>query len=130
MIDFTLGLLILALVQWLGFWERMTFRRGDGRDAETSFLISTLVLALVWVYADPSWRVRRTPVAQSEQQTRGCAVLHEGMSEAQVTKAMGAPVRKVSEADTRGPNAEAWVYDDARCVAHLLDRRVRSVDYE
>ena len=130
MIDSTLALIVLALVQWLGFWYRMTFRRGDGRDAETSFLVSTLVLALVWVYADPSWRGRRAPVVQATEQKRGCAVIHEGMPESEVSKAMGAPARRVSEADTRGPNAEAWVYEDARCVAHLLDRRVRSVDYD
>lgn len=129
MIDFTVVLLVLALVQWLGFWQRMAFRRGDGRDSETSFLASTLVLAVVWVYADPTWRVKRAriePVAAS----RNCAVVHEGMPETEVAKAMRGPARRVSEAGTRGPNAEAWVHDDARCVVHLLDRRVRSVEHE
>jgi hypothetical protein len=130
MIDFTLVLLVLALAQWLAFWWRMSFRRGDGRDAETSFLVSTLVLALVWVYADPSWRVRRSNVADLPERKRGCALLREGMAEPAILAAMGTPARRVSEAETRGPNAEAWVYDDARCVAHLLDHRIRAVDHE
>ena len=43
---------------------------------------------------------------------------------------LGAPTRIVSEEDTRGPEATAWVFEQKRCVVHLLADRVESFEYD
>jgi len=121
-------LLFLAVLQWLVFWARLLFRRGDTRRAETPFLFSTLLAAIVWMAVGLQAEMKHEPRATKTIQTRGCAALREGMSTADAYAAMGDPTRVVSEADTRGPGAEALVYDDARCVAHVLGGKVHSVD--
>ncbi len=115
-----------ALLLWLPFWWRVVFRRNDSKG-EVGFLMATVLLALVWTgIATARSEKHEVSIATA----RGCAVLREGMTKAEMTLKMGDPSRKVTEADTRGPGAEAWVYDDARCVAHVLEERVRSVEYE
>jgi hypothetical protein len=119
----------LALLQWLLFWARM-MRRPGRSSSETAFLLSTLAVAIVWVCAGPQWNRGGIATAGTSAITRGCAAARQGMPSAELQKAMGDPARRVTEVDTRGPGAEAWVYDDARCIAHVLNEHVRSVDYE
>ncbi|HUP60793.1 MAG TPA: hypothetical protein VNA69_10285 [Thermoanaerobaculia bacterium] len=47
-----------------------------------------------------------------------------------VRKVLGEPSAVVSEEDTQGPGATGWVYQEHRCVAHVLEGRVRSVSFE
>lgn len=121
---------VAALLQWLFFWSRMVFRR-DNRPAEIPFLVSTVAMAIVWAaLAAPVSVAQHQQTAALTLRKGGCAQLTTGLPSATVRAKMGAPTRTVSEGDSRGPGAEAWVYEEARCVAHVVNDRVRAVDYE
>ena len=119
--------LVLAalLFQWLVFLG-LHIRRLS-RPTETMFLTSTVVLAFAWTLLAVHWHLND----RSSDETvirKGCALVQLGMPATRLRAVMGPPTRTVSEADARGPGAEAWVYDNAGCVAHVLNESVRAID--
>ncbi len=119
-------IIVAALLQWLFFGARVLFRANTA--SETSFKLSTMAMAVVWMCIAAAWSVSRPAGGGGTVQRAGCAAIREGVSVSEVEKAVGSASRKVPEGDTRGPGAEAWVYEDAGCIAHVLDNRVRSVE--
>jgi hypothetical protein len=123
------AIVVIALLQWLFFWARFVLRR-DGSKGRASFLLSTMAMALVWTSLAAVWAGVQHVDRRGALRRAGCAAIRQGMSAAELEKVMQSPARKVTEADTRGPGAESWVYDSAGCVAHVLNNRVRAVDNE
>ncbi len=124
------AVLVLALVQWLFFAGRLMLSRDTART-QAPFLVSTMVTALLWMSAAAWWSGSRRTGGSAPQIARaGCSAIRDGMRASEVAKTMGAPSKKLSESDMRGPGAEAWVYENAGCVAHVLNNRVRSVDVQ
>jgi hypothetical protein len=119
--------LAVLLFQWLVFMG-LHIRRLS-RPTETMFLVSTVVMAFAWTMLAVQWRLSdRTANKTAVVRRQGCAAVQLGMSVTKLRTAMGSPARTVSESDERGPGAEAWVYDNAGCVAHVLNEQVRAID--
>ena len=107
----------------------MMFRRLPNRVSrpEVWFAISVTLLAVSYgFWKAPGSVVTAAPVSKE----KGCAGIRREMTPKQLRETAGEPHEVVSEADTRGPGAEAWVYVESRCVAHLLDGRVRRIEYD
>lgn len=121
-------ILILAVGQWLAFGVRYVAKR----DVEQAFLVSSFVMASVWLFVAPQRTAQSAVATPVTVATRGasCATIILGMPEAEVRAKMGQPSSIVSEADTQGPGADAWVYADAGCVAHILNGQVRAVGFD
>lgn len=60
--------------------------------------------------------------------TMSCSEIRTGMKGAQVKTSMGKPDRIVSAEDRRGPTAELWIWDDARCRVYVFEDRVDFVE--
>jgi hypothetical protein len=124
---FATELLLAALLfQWLVFLG-LHIRRLS-RSTEMMFLISTVVMAFTWTLLAAHWRLSDRSADETVIRRQGCAAVVLGMSVTKLRTVMGPPSRTVSEADARGPGAEAWVYDNAGCVAHVLNESVRAID--
>lgn len=123
-------LLVAAVGQWLFFSARYAIRR----DCEKFFLVSTGVMALLWLLLVPQQRTiapadgAAAPVLVSWR-TGGCFAINPGMSEKEVRATFAATPAVVSEEDTQGPGATALVYTGERCVVHVLNGRVRAVRF-
>jgi hypothetical protein len=121
-------ILILAVAQWLAFGMRYVTKR----EGENAFLVASFLMASVWLFVAPQRTMESTVAAPVTVAKRGasCATIILGMPEADVRAKMGQPSSIVSEADTQGPGADAWIYADAGCVAHILNGQVRAVGFE
>lgn len=53
--------------------------------------------------------------------TGTCASVRAGMSAAEVRSLLGTPSLEQKTEDARGPGAEVMVFDDSRCMVHLMD---------
>lgn len=118
-----------TLIQWLVFAARYILV-SDRKRTETPLLISTMFAAIVWSGFVAMMPRRGQIRAYDSVQTSACASVHTGMTVPALRRLMGEPSRVVSESDARGPGAEAWAYDDARCIAHILENRVRGIDFD
>ena len=120
--------LVAAVVQWLFFGLRYAIKR----DWEKLFLVSTGVMAVIWLLLAPQ---TVTPAAHASAspvetgRTGKCFAINPGMSEADARAIFSAKPKVLSEEDTQGPGASALVYADERCVVHLLNGRVRAVRF-
>lgn len=121
-------ILVLAVVQWIAFSVRYVVKR----DAEHALLVSSFVMAVVWLFVAPQRAAQpaATPTAVAAPRGASCATIILGMPEDELRGKMGTPSSIVTEADTQGPGADAWVYANAGCVAHMLNGRVRAVGFE
>lgn len=122
-------LLIVAVGQWLFFCARYAIKR----DWEKLFLVSTGVMALMWLLLVPQQRSAApadgasVPLASSR--TGRCFAINPGMSERDARATFAVTPTVISEEDTQGPGATALLYGDERCVVHLLNGRVRAVRF-
>ena len=131
----TTVVLLLAVAVWFTFSVRYVLKR----DAETALVVSSAALAAIWLLVAPqraNWSVA-TPGATVQMSATGlsraprsCVMVTLGMPAAEVKTTLGEPASIVSEADTQGPGADAWVYPNAGCVVHVLDGRARAVAFE
>ena len=131
----TTVVLLFAVAVWLVFGVRYAL----WRHAETGLVVSSAALAAIWLLLAPqrsSWSVG-TPGATVQMSAIGaarapqsCVMVTLGMPAAEIKSTLGEPATIVSEADTQGPGADAWVYPNAGCVVHVLDGRMRSVAFE
>jgi hypothetical protein len=117
----------VALLFWLGTLIRHMISKTSARESWLAG--STLALSVVLAAFGVLGRERangphRTAAVMS------CGRIDERTAADAITQRLGKPSRVVTEADSRGPGAEAWVYEDRRCVVHLLDKQVDSVEYE
>lgn len=123
-------LLIAAVGQWLFFCARYAIKR----DWESLFLLSTGVMALMWLLLVPQQQRAAAPVddagvAGASSRTGRCFAINPGMSEKDIRATFAATPAVVSEEDTQGPGATALVYAGERCVVHMLNGRVRAVRF-
>lgn len=123
------GLLIAAVGQWLFFCARYAIKR----DWEKLFLVSTGVMALMWLLLVPQQRSAApadgAAVPLASARTGRCFAVNAGMSEKEARATFAATPAVISEEDTQGPGANALVYAEERCVVHVLNGRVRAVRY-
>ena len=118
--------ILVAVGVWLVCLTAMVVReKGGGR---TAFLIASAVVALVAFLLAPSKHAPQAGAAVRASSGGGCVAIHEGMTVIAVRDAVGEPASIVGEEDTQGPGAQALVYPG--CVVHVLDGRVRTVDFE
>ncbi|HKB79462.1 MAG TPA: hypothetical protein VKH35_07090 [Thermoanaerobaculia bacterium] len=101
------------------------------RRAETALVISTLVAGGAW-YAilmyQPHPLVQQAAMTGAHPHTGSCGTIKSGMSQSEVQQQLGKPDRIRTERETRGPAAEAWIYDDMRCAIHLYGSKVDSIE--
>jgi len=111
---------------WL-FIAIVALVRKDDPLAEKWLLVLSCALAIAGALFLPSRFVAAAD--QGGVAGSGCpASASEGTKASSVRSDMGEPTRVVKEDDTRGPGAEAWVYEQSRCVVHTLNDQVDSVD--
>ena len=131
----TTFVLLLAIAVWILFSVRYVVKR----DAEVGLVVSSAALAAIWLLVAPqrsSWSLATAGTTAQMSMTgggrapRSCVMVTLGMPVAEVKTTLGEPASIVSEADTQGPGADAWVYPNAGCVVHVLDGRTRSVAFE
>lgn len=60
--------------------------------------------------------------------TGTCASVRPGMKAAEVATLLGTPAIDQSAEDARGPGARVLVFEDSRCVVHLLNGAVDFVE--
>jgi hypothetical protein len=127
-----------AFVLWLAAAAVVLFspapkKRFGAADAVLAGATAVLV-AVLFVASGDAGAGAPAPVAEAAVAapaaagSGSCVSVAEGMSAAKVKSLAGEPARVMSEEHLRGPGAEAWVYTSARCVVHLLDGVVASVD--
>lgn len=123
------GLLIAAVGQWLFFCARYAIKR----DWEKLFLVSTGVMALMWLLLVPQQRPAApadgAAVPLASARTGRCFAVNPGMSEKEARATFAATPAVISEEDTQGPGATALLYASEGCVVHVLNGRVRAVRY-
>jgi hypothetical protein len=127
-VSFTLKGIIFtaAAVQWLLVLLTAIFRR----RSEIAVAASTIIFVSAWYGV-----LLRRPSAISVQQAstvarpnRSCEGIKPGTPEAEIKQKLGNPDHIRGEEETRGPAAEAWIYEDIRCVVHLYGDRVDSIE--
>ena len=123
----TNAVLLVATACWLGFVVRYFARR----DGEIGLVAASAVMAAVWLFVAPPAHTNTVAATISGTRRAGsCAAVTQQMSAPEIRTALGDPASVVSEEDTQGPGAEAWVYPSANCVVHVLNGRARSVGFE
>jgi hypothetical protein len=124
--------LVMAVLACVAIWTASGALVVFGNDAEEApsrerrFILANCIVALIWslfVFAS------HTAPSSGEPPVKACTNASENTPVSEVRAALGSPTRVVSEDDTRGFGAEAWVYEQSRCVVHVLDDRVESVEY-
>jgi hypothetical protein len=105
-------------------------RRGGAPSSGEPWMAGSSIALGVILAAFGVFGVQRTRNHVDAAPVTTCGRIDERTAADAVTERIGRPSRVVSEAESRGPGAEAWLYDDRRCVVHLLDHRVESVEYE
>lgn len=130
----------VALVQWLVFatlsaMSHARFPKKGRRPSETRLIVSSSVLAAMWIVAmgltvDWTTRTQQASVAATSAKTShgSCASIDSGMTAADVRTRLGEPDQTVPDEETRGPGAKMLVYKEARCVVHLFDDKVESIE--
>jgi len=117
----------VALLFWLGTLIGYMISKTSTREswlAGSTLALSVILAAFGVLGRERVNGPRRTSAVMS------CGRIDERTPADAITQRLGKPSRVVTEADSRGPGAEAWVYEERRCVVHLLDQRVDSVEYE
>lgn len=115
--------LLFWLVTLIGYMISKTSAR------ESWLAGSTLTLSVILVAFGVLGRARANG-PRSTSVIMSCGRIDERTPADAITQRLGKPSRVVTEEDSRGPGAEAWVYEERRCVVHLLDQHVDSVEYE
>jgi hypothetical protein len=125
------ALVVAATVIWIALAIAVFSRSAEAPRAqacERALLGATLFVALLWTALAPPWNLGATGRTQGGDKPSNCFRIRESMRADEVAGLMKSVPRIVSEEDTRGPKASAWVYDDQRCIVHLLDARVVSIE--
>jgi hypothetical protein len=104
-------------------------RGGAASSGEARMAVSSIALGVI-LAAFAVFGVQRERHRVAAAPVTTCGRIDERTAADAVTNRLGKPSRVVSEEGSRGPGAEAWAYDDRRCVVHLLDQHVESVEYE
>lgn len=126
-----IAIVVLSVI-WLVILIRVLFSPKIGRTltiAEQSLFTVTLLLAILWTAVIPPWQLG-SPARASEAARRACRQVTEGMPSTKVRELIREQPRVVDESETRGLLAEAWVYDHAQCIVHLIGGKVAEVDTE
>ena len=118
--------ILVAVGQWLVLLAWMIMKPKAKR--QSAFAISSAFVAIIVLLLAPSGAQDSSSPSSPALRGEGCATVREGMHLLDVREAMGDPLEIVDEQDTQGPNSQALVYPG--CVAHVLNGRVRAVDYE
>jgi hypothetical protein len=121
------AIFVAALLVWC--WALVRFLMGREASRESWLAGSTIALSLIlggFAIAGSRHAIGRGDSAP----VITCGRIDERTAADAITQRLGKPSKVVSEEESRGPGAEAWVYEERRCVVHLLDQRVESVDYE
>lgn len=127
------GAIQLAAVASYCALSRAKFPKHGMRASERVLIVSAIVAAiasLALVDGQRLWRPKASTAKASAAETprASCATIDAGMSEADVTRRLGAPDRRVADEETRGPGAAVLLYEGSRCAVHVLDGRVELVD--
>ena len=120
---------LLVLVAGMVSWEKSKkgrFRRTDLVVVTLSLLLGGAWFVLLMPKASAATAVAETPVAR--KLTATCAVVIPGDTADSVKTRLGPPDETRSEAETRGPGTEVWIYRDSRCAIHMLSNRVESLE--
>lgn len=64
----------------------------------------------------------------AEGPTMSCSEIRTGMKASQVTGSMGKPDRIISAEDRRGPTAQLWIWQEARCRVYVFEDLVDFVE--
>jgi hypothetical protein len=134
--DFPLVLAAVAcFMAWATLGIRVAMRSDSGGSrlspAEKLFLGANCAVALLLAsFIHPSAAADAKVVAGPAPVASGCMSAEASTWGREVRAKLGAPTRIVSEEDTRGPEATAWVFEQKRCVVHLLADRVESFEYD
>lgn len=123
---------LLAAAAWSAF-SRAKFPKRGLRLSEQVLVASAVIAAgasAATIDVAALWRPRAkvTQAAAVSTQRASCATVSAGMSEADVTRRLGAPDRRVSDEETRGPGAAVLLYEGSRCAVHVFNGRVELVD--
>lgn len=100
------------------------------RAAEVWCIAATLLLAGVWTAVAPPWNLGSPTRRRMDDGLASCSGLRPGMSAEDARAAMGKPTRIEAQGEVRGAGAEAWIYEDGRCIAHLFGGRIEHLEYE
>jgi hypothetical protein len=127
------GAVQLAGVAAYSAFSRAKFPKKGLRLSEQMLIVSAAIAAiasLTQVDVRAMWRPRAKVAAASSATTprASCATVDTGMTEAEVTRRLGAPDRKLPDEETRGPGAAVLLYESSRCAVHTFDGRVELVD--
>lgn len=117
----------IALLFWLVTLIRYLISKSSSRESWLAG--STLALSVILTAFGVLGRARANG-PRATYTVMSCGRIDERTAADVVTQHIGKPSRVVTEADSRGPGAEAWVYEERRCVVHLLDQHVDFVEYE
>ena len=125
---------LIWLLAAIAFWMRQDTPR-------RAFVgVSVILFSAAIVYAsnvpalfsggDPVDAVAAAAVVpvSSEGPTMSCSEIRTGMKASHVTSSMGKPDRIVSAEDRRGPTAELWIWQDARCRVYVFEGLVDFVE--
>src|SRR5436305_8043577 len=112
------------------FIRLLASRRGGAKPSGESWMSASSIALAVTLAAFGIFGAQRARHHVQAAPVTTCGTIDEGSAADALVQRIGKPSRVVSEDGSRGPGAEAWVYDDRRCVVHLLDQRVESVEYE
>lgn len=122
----------LATLVWLLLFTVALLRPAAAESfsgGERALVVATVALAVIWVLLAPPWSLGSVG-GDAPRGVAGCTSVREGMPATEVSRALAGKPRIVSEEDSRGPGAAAWVYDGERCIVRLIDGRVSSVEEE
>jgi hypothetical protein len=132
---------VLAVSACFLVWAALCIRvllRGDSggsglSSAEKAFLgVNCLVALLLALFIHPTAApvVAAAAAGPAPASTDSCMAAESSTWGKEVKARLGEPTRVVSEEDTRGPGAAAWVFEQKRCVVHLLADRIESFEYD
>jgi hypothetical protein len=108
-------------------------RTAGVRRFEIVVAITSVLFAIALTYLGSVIEARPKPEAKVETApastaTGTCASIRQGMRSDQVTTLLGKPNVDKSAEDTRGPGARVMVFNETRCVVHLLDGKVEKIE--
>lgn len=123
---------LLAVASYSAF-TRAKFPKSGLRRSEQLLIVSAAIAATAAVALVDLRSLRRSRAAtvQSAAVTTtlaSCATVDVGMTETEVTRRLGAPDRRISDEETRGPGAAILLYESSRCAVHVFGGKVELVE--
>lgn len=132
-----IGLLAVSAIVWtVAMVAALFFRKTKGsrpRRGEIAVVVASLALAGSMAFvrsatAEPE--PEPAPVATPTRAggTGTCASVRRGMDVKKVRELLGEPTLDRAAEDSMGPGATVMVFDESRCIVHLIDGTVDQIE--